>query len=200
MSEPVQTAVQGQPLPPEQDLATRLWQELTRAPHDRHHDWRTPTLATQGLGNSGPQVRTVVLRQADAALWTLRVYTDARSPKCAQLRAQPMAQLLFWSKRLNWQLRLSATATVAHDGPQVEAAWSSIQATHAASDYLSLHAPGQLAVPTHEAPAMTNPTDGRHHLAILHFQVTSMDWLALRKDGHQRARLFPSGGVEWLVP
>lgn len=79
-------------------------------------------------------------------------------------------------------------------------AWSSIQATHAASDYLSLQAPGQLAVPTHEAPEMTNPTDGRHHLAILHFQVTSMDWLALRKDGHQRALLTPDGTMVRLAP
>jgi len=39
-----------------------------------------------------------------------------------------------------------------------------------------------------------------HHLAILNFQVTSMDWLALSKDGHRRARLTPFGVVNWLVP
>ena len=44
---------------PDDQLIHRLWQELSRAPHDRHHEWRTPTLATQGLGNNGPQARTV---------------------------------------------------------------------------------------------------------------------------------------------
>jgi len=37
-------------------------------------------------------------------------------------------------------------------------------------------------------------------LAILNFKVTAIDWLALRKEGHCRARLTPDGVVEWLVP
>jgi len=39
-----------------------------------------------------------------------------------------------------------------------------------------------------------------HHLAILSFKVSSIDWLALSKDGHRRAKLTPSDSVEWLVP
>lgn len=39
-----------------------------------------------------------------------------------------------------------------------------------------------------------------HHFVILNFQVQSMDWLALGKEGHQRARLTPAGSFEWLVP
>jgi acyl-CoA synthetase (AMP-forming)/AMP-acid ligase II len=34
---------------------------------------------------------------------------------------------------------------------------------------------------------------------FLNFQVTSMDWLALSKDGHRRARLTPYGVLNWLV-
>ncbi len=56
-------------------------------------------LATQGLEGE-PQARTVVLRQADVASWTLTVFTDARSPKCAELSVQPAGQLVFWSVRL----------------------------------------------------------------------------------------------------
>jgi pyridoxamine 5'-phosphate oxidase len=108
-------------------LASRLWQELTRAPHDRHHDWRTPILATQGIDESGPQARTVVLRYANASSWTLQVYTDARSAKCSQLLAQPLAQLTFWSKRLNWQLRVSALTTVDFEGEEVNAAWERVR-------------------------------------------------------------------------
>lgn len=122
---------------PDDQLFQRLWQELSRAPHDRHHEWRTPTLATQGLANNGPQARTVVLRQADAPTYNLRVFTDARSSKCAELEAQPMAQLTFWSKRLNWQLRVSALTTIELEGEQVNAAWERIKQSPARADYLS---------------------------------------------------------------
>jgi pyridoxamine 5'-phosphate oxidase len=186
-------------LPPDH-LVARLWQELTRAPHDRHHEWRTPVLATQGTNHSGPQARTVVLRQADAAMWTLRVYTDARSPKCSELVAQPLAQLTFWSKRLNWQLRVSAHATVEFEGEQVNAAWERVRQTHASADYLSAFPPGDVQASIKAPVENTDDSLRGHHLAILDFKVSSMDWLALSKDGHRRARLKPAGELEWLVP
>jgi len=193
--------MQQDPLEREEDqLATRLWQELSRAPHDRHHDWRTPTLSTQGLGQTGPQARTVVLRHADVSLWSLMVYTDSRSPKCAELLAQPLAQFTFWSKRLNWQLRVSTQASVDLDGEQVRAAWEKVKATRAASDYLSELPPGQIQSSSKTLVEMSEDAVSHHHLAVLSFKVTSMDWLALRKDGHRRARLKPNGSLEWLVP
>jgi pyridoxamine 5'-phosphate oxidase len=186
-------------LPPDH-LVARLWQELTRAPHDRHHEWRTPVLATQGVDQSGPQARTVVLRHADAPLWTLRVYTDARSPKCSELVAQPLAQLTFWSKRLNWQLRVSALATVEFEGEQVNAAWERVRQSHASADYLSALPPGHPQSSIKASDENTADSLRGHHLAILNFKVSSMDWLALNKDGHRRARLTPAGVLEWLVP
>lgn len=181
-------------------LPTRVWQELTRAPHDRHHDWRTPILATQGIDQSGPQARTVVLRHADAPLWTLRVYTDARSAKCSELVAQPLAQLTFWSKRLHWQLRVSALATVDFEGEQVDAAWEHVRQSPARADYLSALPPGHIQ--TSREPVAEGAKDALrgHHLAILSFKVSSMDWLALGQDGHRRARLTSDGVLAWLVP
>jgi hypothetical protein len=181
-------------------LAARLWQELTRAPHDRHHEWRTPVLATQGIDQSGPQARTVVLRHADASLWALRVYTDSRSPKCSELVAQPLAQLTFWSKRLNWQLRVSALVTVEFGGEQVKTAWERVRQSRTCSDYLSIFPPGHVQSSIKVLEENTNDGLPGHHLAILNFKVSSMDWLVLSKDGHRRARLTPAGELEWLVP
>jgi len=144
---------------PSDQLAERLWQELVRAPHDRHHDWRTPILATQGLGDSGPHARAVVLRHADAKLWRLRVYTDARSPKCAELAAQPLAQLTFWSKRLNWQLRVSAVGTMDDHSDEVKTVWERVRQSRAAADYLSPLPPG------HKQSA-TGPEATRHDDAM----------------------------------
>lgn len=181
-------------------LATRLWQELARAPHDRHHDWRTPTLATQGLDQNGPQARTVVLRHANPALWTLCVYTDARSPKCAELLGQPLAQLTFWSQRLNWQLRVSALTAIDFDGEQVDAAWARMRSSRASADYLSPWPPGHIQSASEHVGNNPAGSQSEHHLAILNFKVTSMDWLALSKDGHRRARLTPTGSLQQLVP
>jgi len=181
-------------------MAARLWQELTRAPHDRHHDWRTPTLATHGIDQNGPQARTVVLRHADASLWTLRVFTDARSPKCLELKAQPLAQLTFWSKRLNWQLRVSALAAVEFEGEQLDAAWERMKQSRASADYLSVLPPGHIQSASKSKMENSEDSGRRHHFVILNFQVRSMDWLALGKEGHQRARLTPAGSFEWLVP
>ena len=183
-----------------EDLAARLWRELQRAPHDRHHEWRTPVLATQGIDESGPQARTVVLRHAGIQLWSLRVYTDARSPKCSELVVHPLAQMIFWSKRLNWQLRVSVTATVEFEGEQVNTAWENVSQTRAATDYLSAFPPGQIQSSSKTEVENSRHALRQHHLAILNFKVSSMDWLALGKDGHRRARLTPAGRVELLVP
>jgi pyridoxamine 5'-phosphate oxidase len=185
---------------PDDQLAIRLWQELTRAPHDRHHDWRTPTLATQGIGNSGPQARTVVLRHAEASLWNLRVYTDARSPKCSELIAQPLAQLTFWSKRHNWQLRVSVLTQVEFEGEHVNAAWERMKQSRARADYLSALPPGHIQS-THACEAAdVSESLSEHHLAVLNFKVTSMDWLSLSTNGHRRAKLTPDGLLVRLVP
>jgi pyridoxine/pyridoxamine 5'-phosphate oxidase len=157
-------------------------------------------MATQGVDQMGPQARTVVLRHADAALCRLRVYSDARSPKCLELVAQPLAQLTFWSKRLNWQLRVSAQASVEFEGDQVNVAWNHLRQSRAAADYLSESPPGQIQSSNKHLTKKEEDSRLVHHLAILNFQVTSMDWLVLSKDGHRRARLTPSGIVNWLVP
>ena len=51
---------------------------------------RTPVLATTGLDGVA-QARTVVLREVRRTSEQLLIYTDARSPKVAELLAQPLA-------------------------------------------------------------------------------------------------------------
>jgi hypothetical protein len=113
---------------------------------------------------------------------------------------QPLVQLTFWSKRLNWQLRVSALATIDFDGEQVKAAWERIRQSRASADYLSRVAPGDIQPCGDPTAETTRDSPLGHHLAILNFKVCSMDWLALRQDGHRRARLKPDGLFEWLVP
>ena len=180
----------------EAELPTRLWQELQRAPLDKHHDWRTPVLATVD-GQGRPQARTVVLRHADRAAQTLVFFTDARSPKCAELRAQPEASLLFWSPRLSWQLRAGVRARVITEGPEVDAAWTRVRSSPAAGDYLSARPPGDALGGGVGDGASLAP--GVHHLAVVQLTVQTLDWLELARAGHRRAQV--SGDrVAWCVP
>ena len=187
--------------PPE--IRKRIWQELARAVQDRHHEWRTPVLATVQMGGT-PNARMVVLRQVDADLARLIIYTDSRSDKVSELANRSEAMLVFWSKRLSWQLRVRISATVHVTGPLVDAAWERVRQTAAAGDYLSAAAPGS-TLPA--APAIkdgTQPTNSsnptsQHHLAIIEAQVQEIDWLELARNGHRRARL-RADTWDWLTP
>lgn len=185
------------------NLPHRIWQELARATQDRHHDWRTPVLATVGVDQC-PNARTVVLRQAREPVGELAFFTDGRSPKVAELQAQPQAVLVFWSVRLRWQLRVAARFEVLTHGPEVDAAWARVGQSAAAGDYLTAQPPGQpwaegepLAAPI-EAPIPAST--GAHHLAVVLARVQAMDWLALGLDGqHRRARI-EGQALTWLTP
>ena len=183
------------PLLTDHDIRQRIWTELQRATHDRHHEWRTPVLATVGTGGL-PEARTVVLRQADAKSASIAFYTDSRSPKVAEINTTPRASVVFWSKRLSWQLRVSVHAVVHTCGPQVDEAWERVRQSPAAGDYLAAVAPGE-ALPN--ASSLPVPVGVQHHLSIISAQVLGMDWLELALTGHRRAVLTATS-FDWRVP
>ena len=177
------------------EIRPRIWMELQRATQDRHSEWRTPVLATVGQQGT-PDARTVVLRHADAKLSSLHIYTDSRSPKVAALANQPGAMLVFWSKRLSWQLRVRVQVSVQTAGPQVDAVWDRVRQSAAAGDYLSAAPPGD-ALPNEQA--LPDDSAQAHHLAILVAQVQEIDWLELARSGHRRA-LLGADTWAWRVP
>lgn len=174
-------------------LPQAIWQELVLAVRDRQHAWRTPVLAS--VDSKGfPQARTVVLRNVDSDSQTLQFFTDSRSPKVTQLNTSSQAQLVFWSKALNWQLRVSAQITIETTGVAVEAAWQQVELSPARQDYLSPLVPGDALAA--EAPMKLGDS---HHLAIISAKVTHMDWLSLSPERHQRAEI-SAGILRWLTP
>ena len=199
---------------PELALERRIWQELRRAALDRHHEWRTPVVASIDASGA-PQARTVVLRHVDATTRQLTFYTDTRSPKAEQLRSQANMACVFWSKRLNWQLRIRASATVVSEGAAVDAIWDKLKQSPSAADYLSTAVPGS---PLHadsgrqsqeqsqqrsehqSQTRQSQPGQGQnHHLAVVIADVIEIDSLELARTGHRRARLVGSA-IEWCVP
>ena len=152
-------------------------------------------LATVGCDGS-PNARTVVLRKVDAKLLTFCFYTDARSEKVSELAKEPKAVFVFWSLRLNWQLRVKAEISISTKGPELQALWQRVQQSASAGDYMATEAPGTER-PTGFGTAQN--LSGDHHFALLNAQVLQMDWLELGHGAHRRARL-SADTWQWLVP
>jgi hypothetical protein len=180
-------------------IGATLWAELGRAAHLRDHDWRQAVMATVDA-DAGPCARTVVLREVDPATRTLLIYTDTRSPKVQQLGRDPRAELVCWSPRLGWQLRLRCHVEVSGDGLDVTSRWALLRHTRAAHDYLSPLAPGTALDDVPPAPAAG---EARTSFGVMHARVLALDWLSLDPAGHRRA-LFDyrdgPGAARWLAP
>lgn len=169
-----------------------VWRELERAAASRNHAWRTPVLAT-GDGR-GADARTVILRDVEPDQRVLRIFTDARSAKAAQVQAQPDGMLVMWSAALSWQLRLRVQLTLHTDGLGVSSRWAKVKLTPSAQDYLSPLPPGAAL----GAPVQPQ-RDSREYFAVIEALVISIDWLELHADGHRRA-IFDAAGARWVQP
>ncbi len=181
------------------EIRAACWRELARATLDRHHEWRTPVLATVDAGL--PDARTVVLREVEAEAQRLVIYSDSRAAKRRQLQAQPQALLVLWSKRLGWQLRVRVRVDMHTEGLAASSRWATLRASPAARDYLAPLAPGAELPEGQDLfpPEGGTATERREHFAVLIATVQTMDWLELHRQGHRRAA-FDAQGARWLVP
>jgi pyridoxamine 5'-phosphate oxidase len=175
------------------EIEIALWQELARAVHDKHHEWRTVVLSTVGKIGSEltADARNVVLREVNVSAKQLLIYTDARAEKAQQLREHPHGTVVMWSRRLGWQLRCRVTLSLEDSGLAVSSRWESLKLSPAAQDYLSPLAPGMPL--SSAAPVLSE----RHHFAVITARVTSIDWLELHREGHRRA-VFGEQPAAWL--
>jgi len=172
---------------------------LVRAQHDRHCAFRTPVLATMGLAGM-PQVRTVVLRRFERSGGEVELFTDGRSPKVAEIQANPAVSLLFWDKGANLQVRASGQAKVGTVGADIEAAKARL-GDNVLGDYARAAPPGSPA-PDPEA-ARNVAFDVPAHFACITVAVDRLDVLELDRNGHNRAffrRSVANWAGHWVVP
>lgn len=171
---------------------------LTLAAADRRSPWRTLQLASIAVGGA-PDVRTLVLRAALPGERLLRLHTDRRSAKAAEIAADPRVMLHGYDPAAKLQLRLAGTARL-ETGTAATAAWGA-STPLARACYGIDPAPGTPVA----APPPAPPADdaGAGNFAVLLVRYHSLDWLWLSVDGHRRARFdWSRGTLEacWLVP
>lgn len=190
------------------DLSETLaeaWRRLGRGAADRRSAFHTVQLAT--VAADGPRVRTVVLRAAERASRVVRIHTDVRSPKAAEIAADPRVELCGYDAGAKLQLRLRGVARLAADDAAADAAWAGSQ-VGSRMPYraplppgAALAAPGD-ADPTPELRAADSET-GRPNFRAVLVTVQRIDWLYLAARGHRRAAFVWHGddfAGRWLAP
>ena len=189
----------------------RSWRLLEEAIGDPTSPVRTPVLisiSTDGLA----QGRTVVLRGFNRQQRQLTIYTDARSAKVAQLRAQPACTLVAYQPNPMMQLRLGADATVNYNNAITYEAWAVMPGPNRCN-YLTDPDPGSISVQATDGRPVINaesmPTHAENeiaysHFAVIVFTINQLEWLYLPRRGHRRARFVwdAAGSLksDWLIP
>ena len=172
---------------------------LSRGVADRRSPLHTPTLASIGL-DGAPRSRTLVLRGFDAASRILRLHSDSRSDKFAEILRDPRCALHGYDPAAQVQMRLEGMASLHSNDAVADAAWGATQ-PFSRIIYAIEPAPGTaIAVPM---PAPTDEAAGRPHFGVILLQIHSLEWLFLAAAGHRRARIDWLTGEEratWLVP
>lgn len=184
-----------------------IYRRLDAGVRDRESPLHTPSLGTIGLDGT-PRQRIVVLRAFDAQEPCLRIHTDSRSAKVAELAADPRASLLFYDHGAAVQIRIEGRATVHGTDAIADAAWeasrrlSRICYGQQPGPGAALQAPGAFDLPeTDEAIAA-----GRVNFRAVLVRPLALEWLHLRHGAHRRLRLaFEPGArlpstARWLAP
>jgi len=189
-------------MPPErlEDVPADAFARLAHGAADSRSPFHTPALATLGL-DGAPSLRTVVLRAVDPAARTLRLHTDRRSAKAAEILRDGRAALHGYDPAAQVQLRLSGRATLHLDDTIADAAWAASRET-SRMVYATGQAPGT-PVPVPPA-APRNARSGRANFAAVLLRIEALDWLLLAPAGHCRAR-FAWGedgtlSAGWIAP
>jgi len=173
-----------------EDVRADCLSRLIRASHDRKSPMHSPVIVTGDV-----DARVMVLRAFDPATWTLRLHTDARSPKAQIIAADPRAAVLFYDKGAKIQIRARGTGVILTSGSQVDSAWSA--ATNFARRCYLGDGPGALSDgPTSGLPPECEGVEpdeaqlipARDNLALLTITLTTFDWLYLAHTGHVRAQ------------
>ena len=146
-------------------------------------DKRKPQVATLStLGHDGaPAARSVVVRTTDTARATVDIFTDAATPKCAELTNDPRCALTIWRVDLSLQLRISGTIAII-TGPEAQHDWAALP-DHALPNYGVTPHPGSRIASAHDYARSPNAA----RFAILRLTAFDMDVVSLADPIHIRA-------------
>lgn len=180
-----------------------IWATLRDACAKADHPFRTPALITGCDQRNALPARIVVLRSADADRRELVFYTDRRSPKIAQIGANPAVGWLFYDPAGGIQIRAKALAVIHVNDEIAERAWAATPLSNRLN-YCALKAPGDWIMPDEPvfpktwkpgSPTLEESESGFANFAVVRTQASYFDLLRLEPGAMQRERLEWDGKV-----
>ncbi|MFJ9448703.1 MULTISPECIES: pyridoxamine 5'-phosphate oxidase family protein [unclassified Herbaspirillum] len=180
------------------DIHAAIWKALAAGAGPQRTPLTMWQAATNGIGAAAgmPQVRTVVLRDADQQGGSISFHTDMRSAKVAELRADPRIAMTGLDLDNFVQIRLEGRAQICADEAERRAIWSAAR-PHTLILYRTPFAPGTpLDAP--EAGHVREPGsgDGYANFCPVRVVLDKLEYLDISPDGHRRA-VFRRNGDQW---
>ncbi len=184
------------------DALSTLWAALHLGASPARSPFTIWQCATLGL-DGAPQLRSIVLRDADERARTLSFHTDLRSPKVAEIAADDRVALVAVDLDSYRQLRLSGRAQVVGDAGRRQAMWSAAR-PHTLILYQTPHAPGtSIAAPEDGHVPPGEAAGGFGNFALIDVELQQMELLDLSPGHHRRALFRWEQGRwcgQWITP
>ena len=145
----------------------------------RKHPFRYPSLAS--IRNGVPEQRTVVLRDTTKD-FDLVFYTDNRSNKIDDFKANDNASVLFYYHKKLLQIKVSGRIKMITSGNEYDEYWSKVQG-RSTKDFITKKAPGT----TIKNPDLVEYKENEHHFCLLKLVPEKIEYLRLKRPNHIRA-------------
>ncbi|WP_164682541.1 pyridoxamine 5'-phosphate oxidase family protein [Cyclonatronum proteinivorum] len=178
---------------------SELFGYLKRATADTRSPFRQPVLTTVD-DNGTPHSRMLVLREINAPQHLI-FFTDARTPKVAQLRQNRMASLLFWDPRKRVQLSMQVAVHMVEDDARLASYRDRVRG-RAQQSYTTVLPPGTQVQKPEDAETWTD-FESDNHFMVLECRPVSLTVLQLSGERHLRFVAEKKGDVwdaSWVVP
>ena len=170
------------------------WRLIIRGIVDKKSPARNPTFGTSGL-HGMPELRTVVLRNADQKTSTLEIHTDVESKKIEELKLNPNVGIHIWFPSSKLQVRIKAVSEI-KTGDATKEQWAKTPNVSRLS-YGTLPKPGT----TIQSPFAYEKPANFQRFCIVKVNIEEMDLthLGIR---HTRANFAKKTGWcgSWLAP
>lgn len=179
--------------------STVVWELLEQAANSFDEPFRTPAVASAGA--DGPDLRTVILREALPQQRQVLFYTDARSPKVGQMGRQNAISWMFYDPARQLQIRARGSASLHGDDMLARRCWDACSEA-GRRNYSGAHAPGS-ALPNPLPQFSTGADSGRENFLVVASELSYMDVLLLGAQSNRRLGLTWNGSgwtAGWLSP
>ena len=183
-------------------IESKVWELLQESVSSFKAPFHTGVVAT--IDEQQPELRTVVLRHADAQQKKLFFHTDIRSPKVHQLQTHPQMSWLFYDKDIRMQLRLTATAIIHLDDEVADKAWEesrlSSRLTYATSSASGTILSTPELIDLNQKQVEPELIDiAWKNFCVVETTVQQMDWAFLHHSGNRRALFqYNSKQFQWI--